>query len=86
MIESGFPGFSSTSWTGLLAPAKTPPEVIAKLNAQINESLRSPALKAALAKLSNTPLGGSPRDFTALLKADIAKWEPIVKALNIRTD
>jgi tripartite-type tricarboxylate transporter receptor subunit TctC len=86
MIESGFPGFSSTSWTGLLAPAKTPPAVIAKLNAEINTSLKTPELKAALAKLSNQPLGGPPHDFTDLIKSDIAKWEPIVKGLNIKAD
>ncbi len=83
MLESGFPGFVSTSWTGLLAPAKTPHEVIARLNAQINEGVKSPDLKAALAKLSNEPLGGTPLDFTDQIKADIAKWAPIVKALGL---
>jgi len=83
MVESGFPGFVSTSWTGLLAPAKTPHEVIARLNAQINEGVKSPDLKAALAKLSNEPLGGTPLDFTDQIKADIAKWAPIVKALGL---
>ena len=83
MLESGFPGFVSTSWTGLLAPAKTPHEVIAKLNAQINEGVTSPDLKAALARLNNEPLGGTPQDFTNQIKADIAKWAPIVKALGL---
>jgi tripartite-type tricarboxylate transporter receptor subunit TctC len=83
MVESGFPGFVSTSWTGLLAPAKTPPEVIARLNAQINEGLTSPDLKAALVRLNNEPLGGTPLDFTNQIKADIAKWAPIVKALGL---
>jgi tripartite-type tricarboxylate transporter receptor subunit TctC len=83
MVESGFPGFVSTSWTGLLAPAKTPHEVIAKLNAQINEGVTSPDLKAALARLNNEPLGGTPQDFTNQIKADIAKWAPIVKALGL---
>jgi tripartite-type tricarboxylate transporter receptor subunit TctC len=83
MVESGFPGFVSTSWTGLLAPAKTPGEVITKLNARINEAVRSPEFKSALAKLSNEPLGGTPQDFTNQIKADIAKWAPIVKALGL---
>jgi tripartite-type tricarboxylate transporter receptor subunit TctC len=83
MVESGFPGFVSTSWTGLLAPAKTPAEVISKLNAQINEAVKSPEFKSALAKLSNEPLGGTPQDFTNQIKADIAKWAPIVKALGL---
>ncbi len=83
MVESGFPGFVSTSWTGLLAPAKTPAEVISKLNAQINEAVKSPEFKSALTKLSNEPLGGTPQDFTNQIKADIAKWAPIVKALGL---
>jgi tripartite-type tricarboxylate transporter receptor subunit TctC len=83
MIESGFPGFSSTSWTGLLAPAQTPRDIVAKLNAQINEAVQSSDFKAALAKLSSEPLGGTPQDFTALIKVDIAKWDPIVKSLNL---
>src|SRR5215475_6989505 len=86
MIESGFPGFSSTSWTGLLAPARTPPDVIARLNREINEAVQSAEFKAALAKLSSEPLGGTPQDFTSLIKADIAKWQPIVTSLNLKTE
>jgi len=86
MIESGFPGFSSTSWTGLLAPAKTPPEIIARINALINEAVRTPEFNAALANLSSEPLGGTPQDFTNLIKSDIAKWHPIVNALNLKTE
>jgi tripartite-type tricarboxylate transporter receptor subunit TctC len=83
MTESGFPGFVSTSWTGLLAPARTPREVIDKLNAQINEGLKSPELTAALAKVSNEPVGGTPQDFADMIKGDINKWAPIVKALGL---
>ena len=86
MIESGFPGFSSTSWTGLLAPARTPPDVIARLNREINEAVQSAEFKAALAKLSSEALGGTPQDFTSLIKADIAKWQPIVTSLNLKTE
>jgi tripartite-type tricarboxylate transporter receptor subunit TctC len=83
MTESGFPGFVSTSWTGLLAPAHTPREVIDKLNAQINEGLKTPDLKAALAKVSNEPVGGTPQDFANMIKGDIDKWAPVVKALGL---
>src|SRR5499427_4798808 len=78
MAEAGFAGFVSTSWTGLLAPARTPHEVIGKLNAQINEGVKSAEFVAALAKLSNEPLGGTPQDFAATIKGDIAKWTPVV--------
>jgi len=83
MAESGFAGFVSTSWTGLLAPAHAPREVIDKLNAQINARLKSAELRSALAKLSNQPLGGTPQDFTDTIKGDIGKWAPIVKALGL---
>jgi len=83
MAESGFAGFVSTSWTGLLAPAHTPRDVIDKLNVQINEGLKSAELRSALGKLSNQPLGGTPQDFTDMIKGDIGKWAPIVKALGL---
>jgi len=86
MMESGFPGFVSTSWTGLLAPAHTPREVIERLNAQVNEGLKSAEFKSALAKLSNQPLGGTPQDFTDLIKNDIGKWTPIVQALGLKAN
>jgi tripartite-type tricarboxylate transporter receptor subunit TctC len=86
MEESGFPGFVSTSWTGLLAPTRTPRPVIDRLNAAINEGVRSVDLKAALAKLNNEPLGGTPQDFTDMIKADIAKWAPVVKALGLKAE
>ena len=83
MAESGFAGFVSTSWTGLLAPAHTPRDVIDKLNVQINEGLKSAEVRSALGKLSNQPLGGTPQDFTDVIKGDIGKWAPIVKALGL---
>jgi len=86
MIESGFPDFVSVSWTGLLAPARTPREIVDRLNAQINAGVASPEFTAALARLGNEPLGGTPQDFADLIKADIAKWAPVVKALGLKAE
>jgi len=83
MVESGFPNFVSTSWTGLLAPAHTPQPVIAKLNAAINEGFKTPELKTALERLTNEPIGGTPANFTAVIKADLDKWAPIVSSLGL---
>jgi tripartite-type tricarboxylate transporter receptor subunit TctC len=83
MVESGYPNFVSTSWTGLLAPAHTPQAVIDKLNATINAGLKTPDLRKALANLSNEPLGGTPQDFTDQIKADIAKWSPVINSLGL---
>jgi len=83
LVESGFPDFVSTSWTGLLAPAHTPQAIIAKLNRTINEGLKTPELKTALERLSNEPLGGTAEDFTVKINADLAKWSPIIKSLGL---
>jgi tripartite-type tricarboxylate transporter receptor subunit TctC len=83
MIESGYPNFVTTAWTGLLAPAKTPKPVITKLNATINDGLNTPQLQTRLANLNLSPLGGTPADFTAQIKSDHAKWEPIITALGL---
>jgi tripartite-type tricarboxylate transporter receptor subunit TctC len=83
MVESGYPNFVTTAWTGLLAPAHTPPPIIAKLNATINDGLKKPQLLDALAKLTIDPLGGTPADFTAQIKSDTAKWSPIIAALGL---
>jgi tripartite-type tricarboxylate transporter receptor subunit TctC len=84
MVESGFPNFVSTSWTGLLAPAHTPEAIIQKLNAAINDGLKTAPMKTALQNLSNEPLGGTPADFTTVIKADLAKWSPIVNGLGLK--
>ncbi len=86
MIESGFPDFSTSAWTGLLAPAGTPSEAIAKLNSTVNAALETAEMKAALDRLAGDPLGGPPSELTKVIESDIGKWAPIVKALNLQTD
>ena len=86
MIESGFADFQSTSWTGLLAPHGTPPDIIAKLNGAVNTALQTAEMKAALDKLAGEGLGGAPAELTKVIEADIGKWGPIVKALKLQTD
>jgi tripartite-type tricarboxylate transporter receptor subunit TctC len=86
MIESGFPDFSTSAWTGLLAPAGTPPEVIGKLNGAVNVALQTAEMKAALDRLAGDPLGGPPQELTNVIESDIGKWAPIVRALNLHTD
>jgi tripartite-type tricarboxylate transporter receptor subunit TctC len=86
MMESGFADFQSTSWTGLLAPRGTSPDIIARLNGAVNTALQTPEMKVALDKLAGDALGGTPQELTKVIEADIAKWAPIVKALNLQTD
>jgi tripartite-type tricarboxylate transporter receptor subunit TctC len=86
MIEAGFAGFQATAWTGLLAPRGTPPEIIGKLNGAVSAALRTSEMKASLDRLAGDPLGGPPQELTTTIEADLAKWGPIVKALNLSTD
>jgi tripartite-type tricarboxylate transporter receptor subunit TctC len=86
MIESGFPDFTTSAWTGLLAPAGTPPEVIARLNGAVNAALQGAETKAALDRLAGDALGGPPQELTKMIESDIARWAPIVKALNLQLD
>jgi tripartite-type tricarboxylate transporter receptor subunit TctC len=81
--EAGYPGVLTASWTGLFAPTGTADAIVQKLNAAINTSLQTDATRQALARLGNVAKGGTPADLTALMVADIKKWTPIVKALNI---
>jgi tripartite-type tricarboxylate transporter receptor subunit TctC len=83
MIESGYPDFVTTAWTGLLAPAHTPAPIIAKLNGAINDGLKTPELQYALTKLSYEPMGGTPQDFTDTMKVELARWSPIIKSLGL---
>ena len=83
MIESGFPRFSSVSWTGLLAPLKTPPEIVDKLNAAVNEAAKTPEFKQALDKLGAEVVGGPPQVLGEMIKGDTERWTPIIKSLKL---
>ena len=83
MIESGFPGFTSTSWTGLLAPHGTPRAIIMKINGQVNAVLKTPAFQEALKTRSSPAMGGTPEEFGTLIKAETTKWRPVVESLGL---
>ncbi len=86
MPELGYAPLTSGAWTALLAPLRTPPEIIARLNAATNGALHSPQMREALARLAAQPRGGSPDDLAAHMRAEHAKWEPIVKSLGLKED
>ena len=86
MVESGYPGFPPASWTGVLAPAGTPPAVVAKLNAAINDCLQSAEIKANFARFSAEVKVGSPRDFAAFIAEEAPKWAALVKASAAKVD
>ena len=82
--ESGLPGFEATVWYALLAPAKTPPEVIAKMNEATNAYLKTDKAKALFDDLGLQAGGGSPADLKAFIASEVQKWGPIIKAANIK--
>lgn len=81
--ESGVKGFDNASWTAMAAPAGTPDEVIARLNREMAAVLAMPAIKEKIAAAGATIVGGTPEEFAAYLKAEIAKFGRIVREGNI---
>jgi tripartite-type tricarboxylate transporter receptor subunit TctC len=86
MLESGLNGFVATYWNGVLAPAGTPADVVNKLNAAINEGLKSAAMQASLRKLGAEPKSASPQEFAAFLTAEAQKWSSVAQVANVKAD
>jgi tripartite-type tricarboxylate transporter receptor subunit TctC len=86
MVESGFPSLTSVTYYGFLGPAGTPADVVARINGEVNESLKSPELRAALLKAGFEPVGGSPQDFAAVIAEQLRHWAPIVRASGFQMD
>lgn len=86
MIESGLPGFVSTSFTALAAPAGTPPEIVRRLNEAMNAGLNSSELGSIFVKLGVASRPLSPEQFGAFLVGENQKWSAVAKAANIRIE
>jgi len=83
VAESGLPGFEASVWYALLTPAGTPPDVVAKLNAAVNDFLKTSKAKDLFSKLGVQAVGGTPADLKKFVADEIEKWGPIVKGANI---
>jgi tripartite-type tricarboxylate transporter receptor subunit TctC len=86
IAEQGYPGFESVGWIGLAAPARTPPAILDKLNAEIRKMLQDPAVRERFAALASTPVGDSREQFAAFIKSEIAKWSRIAKESGAKAD
>lgn len=86
VIESGYPGFEAVAWHAVLAPAKTPPEIIQKLNSEIAIVLSDPELQKRLSQDGIEIIGNSAEDFSTYIKNEVAKWAKVVRDANIKLD
>ena len=86
VAESGYKGFEADQWYGVVAPAGTPPEIVAKLNAQINKSLGSPELKARLSGEGAIAEPTTPEAFGTHIVREIARWRPVIQSGRVKAD
>jgi tripartite-type tricarboxylate transporter receptor subunit TctC len=83
MSEAGLPGFALNNWIGLLAPAGTPPAIVAKLNAEVTEIMRAPEMQERLKSEGARFAPTTPEQFAAFLMKERDIWAPIVKASGV---
>ena len=86
MAEAGITGYETSTWGGILAPAGTPRDVVAKLNAEANKALASPDVRARMLGAGIEPAGGTPQEFAEFLNSEIIKWGSVAKAAKIEPE
>jgi tripartite-type tricarboxylate transporter receptor subunit TctC len=84
--ESGLPGYEVLNWYGVIAPAKTPREIIAKLNGEIRRVLQAPEMRPRLQAEGFEVVGNAPEEFDAYIRSELAKWTKVVKQAHIKPD
>ena len=82
-FELGLKEYKAVTWLGMVAPTGTPPEVITKLNSEINRLLQTPEIKQRMIDAGAFPMGGTPAKMTEAIKAELTKWAKVVKYANI---
>ncbi|MDP3416994.1 tripartite tricarboxylate transporter substrate binding protein [Falsiroseomonas sp.] len=86
VAETVSPGFQALGWSGIVAPAGTPAAIIRKVNADAVAILRDPAIAARMVQLGGFPDPGTPEEYGAFIRAEIAKWREVARAANVRLD
>ncbi len=86
IAEAGVPGYESSTWFGPLAPAKTPREIIVRLNAELMKMLQRPDVRARFAAEGIEALGSTPEEFGTYIKSEIERWSRVIKAADVRPE
>ena len=86
VAESGYPGFEALAWHGILAPAKTPPAIVKKLNEEITKALGDPETRALLVNQAMQTVGSTPEEFAAFIQKDIAIWKAVAATANVTVE
>ena len=84
VAESGIPGYAVTTWYGTAAPAKTPREIVERLNSEILRALKSPDMQARFKDYGADPIGNTPEQATAYVQNEINKWGKVIKAAGLK--
>ena len=86
IAESGFPTYEISSWQGVFAPAATRPDVVAKINGELIELLKTPAMRERMAREGADPVGSSPQQFSQRVASEVDKWAKVAKAAGLATN
>ena len=86
VAEAGVPGFEIAPWAGYIAPAGVSKRIIARLNAELNKTLTVPAVRDRLIEMGLEPSGGTPEEFSAFIRKEVAKWSDVAKRANVRIE
>jgi len=85
IAELGFPGYEISSWQGLFAPAGTPPDIVARLNAEAVAMLDDPEARRRISNEGADPIGSTPEQFSARVRSEVAKWAKVIREAGIAT-
>jgi len=86
IAESGVPGYDFSSEWGLLFPARTPPDIVARLNREVERILKLAEVKERLQSQGAQVVGGSPDEYASVIERNLAKWVKVVRVANIRAE
>jgi tripartite-type tricarboxylate transporter receptor subunit TctC len=86
MDEAGYPGMPPDSWQAIVAPAGTPADLVAKINAVVNEGLANPEVKKRIVELGGEPRPASPQDFAAFIAAQKQRWGEVIRITGVKLE